>query len=86
VQRTGTASGKPFTTAKVRVATGDGESLFVNVICFDSTTCHALLALAEGDSVAMSGQLTPKVWIDKAGAPVTRKRKAVAANPDDGHE
>jgi len=100
VQRTGTASGKPFTTAKVRTATGDGESLFVNVICFDSTTCHALLALADGDSVAMAGTLTPKVWQDKTGIAkpsldlvcqhlltpyhVQRKRKAVAASPDDG--
>ena len=67
VQRTGNASGKPFTTAKLRVATGDGEGVFVNVIAFDGDTCNALLALADGDSVAMAGQLTPKVWTDKAG-------------------
>ncbi len=66
-QRTGSASGKPFATAKMRIATGDGESIFVNVICFDTGTCTALLALADGDSVAMAGQLTPKAWTDKAG-------------------
>lgn len=93
-QRTG-ASGKPFVTAKVRVATGgEGESIFVSVICFDAGTCAALLALADGDSVALAGQLTPKVWTDKQGVAkpaldlvaqqvltayhVTRKRKAVA--------
>jgi len=96
VQRNGSTSGKPFTTAKVRTATGDGESLFVNVICFDSTTCHALLALADGDSVAMAGTLTPKVWTDKSGTAkpaldlvaqhlltpyhVNRKRRAVAGS------
>jgi len=67
MQRTGSASGNPFVVAKVRTAAGDGESIFVNVICFDTDTGHALLALADGDSVAMAGQLTPKVWTDKAG-------------------
>jgi len=97
-QRTG-KSGKPFAVAKVRCAAGDGESLFVNVIAFDSDTCTALLALGDGDSVALAGALTPKVWTDKQGNPrptldivaaqvltpyhVTRKRKAVA---NDGHQ
>jgi len=67
MQRTGTASGNPFVVAKVRTAAGDGESIFVNVICFDTDTGHALLALADGDSVAMAGTLTPKVWTDKTG-------------------
>ena len=65
-QRTG-KSGKPFVVAKVRAAGGDGESLFVNVIAFDTAPCTALLALGDGDSVAISGSLTPKVWTDKEG-------------------
>ncbi len=97
-QRTG-KSGKPFAVAKVRCAAGDGESLFVNVIAFDGDTCTALLALGDGDSVAMAGTLTPKVWTDKQGIArpaldivaaqvltpyhVTRKRKAVA---NEGHQ
>jgi single-stranded DNA-binding protein len=97
-QRTG-KSGKPFAVAKVRCAAGDGESLFVNVIAFDDDTCTALLALGDGDSVALAGALTPKVWTDKQGNTrptldivaaqvltpyhVTRKRKAVA---NEGHE
>ena len=60
-------TGKPFALAKVRAAGGDGESLFVNVIAFDTAPCTALLALGDGDSVAMSGSLTPKVWTDKEG-------------------
>ena len=65
-QRTG-KSGKPFAVAKLRCAAGDGESLFVNVIAFDCDTCTALLALGDGDSVALAGTLTPKVWTDKQG-------------------
>lgn len=60
-QRVG-QSGKPFVTAKVRTPTADGDALFVNVIAFDKGVCAALLALQEGDSVSLSGVLTPKVW------------------------
>ena len=90
-------TGKPFALAKVRAAGGDGESLFVNVIAFDTAPCTALLALGDGDSVAISGSLTPKVWTDKEGNArpgldlvahqvltayhVTRKRAAVRPPP-----
>lgn len=87
-------SGKPFVTCKVRVATGgEGESLFASVIAFDAQPCRALLELGDGDSVALSGTLTPKVWTDKQGQArpaidvvahqvltayhVTKKRKAM---------
>lgn len=60
-QRVG-QSGKPFVTAKVRTPTAEGDALFVNVIAFDKGVCDALLALQEGDSVSLSGVLTPKVW------------------------
>jgi len=92
-QRTGKA-GKPFAIAKVRAAAGDGESLFVNVIAFDQAACRALLALGDGDSVALAGALTPKAWVDREGQPrpsldmvaaqvltpyhVTRKRAAMS--------
>ncbi len=65
-ERTGKA-GKPFAVAKVRATAGDGESLFVNVIAFDAAPCAALLALADGDSVALAGSITPRVWTDKEG-------------------
>ena len=65
-QRVGKA-GKPFAVAKVRASAGDGESLFVNVIAFEAAACAALLALADGDSLALSGSITPRVWTDKQG-------------------
>ncbi len=67
----------------------------MNVITFSRTVGDALLALEDGDSVALSGSLTPKVWTDKNGETrpaldmvahvvltayhVKRKREAVAA-------
>lgn len=91
------ANGNPFVTAKVTATAGSGESLFVNVIAFSQTARTALLALDAGDSVALSGTLTPKVWTDRHGDAkpaldmtahavltpyhVTRKRKAAQ---DDG--
>lgn len=62
-------NGKPYALAKVRAAGGDGEALFVNVIAFDTGPCTALLALGDGDSVALVGTLTPKAWLDREGQP-----------------
>ena len=86
-------TGKPFATAKLRVPAGD-EALFCNVIAFDPKVCAGLLALEDGDAVALAGALTPKAWLAKDGTPkpsidmvahalltayhVTRKRKAQA--------
>lgn len=61
-------AGKPFVVAKLRVAVGNGESLFVSVIAFEPGACAALLALEDGDAVALAGALTPGVWTDSAGA------------------
>ena len=95
-QRTG-ASGKPFVTCKVRTPLADGESLFINAIAFDKAVGAALMALDEGDSVSLSGALTPKVWTDRNGEArpsldlvahacltpyhVTRKRAAMKPAP-----
>lgn len=92
VQRTG-QSGKTFATAKLRAAMGEGETAFCNVIAFDAGVQAALLALDDGDSLAISGPLTVKVWTPPNGEPrpaldivahavttayhVTRKRQAV---------
>ncbi|MBB1073464.1 single-stranded DNA-binding protein [Rhodoferax sp. 4810] len=65
-QRTGKA-GSQFVVAKLRAPTGDGENLIVNVIAFDEAPSQALLALRDGDSVALAGSLTPKAWTDKQG-------------------
>jgi single-stranded DNA-binding protein len=87
-------TGSTFATAKVRAATASGDSIFVNVIAFTDSAVVALLGLKDGDSVALSGELTPKVWTNKEGEAkptldlvahkvltpydVTRKRRAVA--------
>jgi single-stranded DNA-binding protein len=65
-QRTDKA-GKPFTVAKVRANTADGELLFVNVIAFEAGVCAAIHRLRDGDSLALSGSITPRVWTDKQG-------------------
>ena len=91
-QRAG-SSGKPYTLAKVRAAGSDGESIFVNVIAFSFTAGAALMALRDGDSLALCGSLKVKVWTDRQGVAkpsldmvaaqvltayhVGRKRKAV---------
>jgi single-stranded DNA-binding protein len=87
-------AGKVFVTAKVRAAMGDGESIFVNVIAFSDSAKAALLALDDGEAVALAGSLTPKIWTDRDGNAkpaldmvaanvltayhVARKRKAVS--------
>ena len=66
-ERTG-KNGAPFVVAKVLAASCDGENIIVNVISFESATCKALRHLADGDSLALAGSLTPRVWTDKQGA------------------
>ncbi|TXH90241.1 MAG: single-stranded DNA-binding protein [Rhodoferax sp.] len=56
-----------FAVAKVRATAGDGDTVVVNVIAFSADACAALLALDDGDAVALAGGLTPKVWSDKQG-------------------
>ncbi|MBC7917589.1 MAG: single-stranded DNA-binding protein [Rhodoferax sp.] len=56
-----------FALAKVKAVAGDGESLMVNVIAFAAEASAALMALDDGDAVALAGSLTPKVWTDKLG-------------------
>jgi hypothetical protein len=65
-QRT-TKAGKPFATAKLRVTGAEGTTQFVNAIAFTPLAVAGLLALQDGDSAALSGELTIKTWIDKEG-------------------
>jgi len=60
-------NGSSFALAKVKASAGDGESLIVNVIAFAAEASAALMALDDGDALALSGALTPKVWTDKQG-------------------
>lgn len=60
-------TGRPFSVAKVRASTAEAEMLFVNVIAFEASVCSGLHQLRDGDSVALAGSLTPRVWTDKQG-------------------
>jgi hypothetical protein len=71
----------------------EGDVLFVNVIAFAPAAVAALLALKDGDAIAIAGELTIKVYTPASGEPrpsldllahaviteyhVNRKRKAV---------
>ena len=60
-------AGKAYSLVKVRAGNAEGEVLFVNVIAFDDDLCASLHRLRDGDSVALSGSLNPRVWTDKQG-------------------
>jgi single-stranded DNA-binding protein len=78
------------------------SDVFVNVIAFSPAACEALLALGEGDAVALAGSLTPKAWTDREGTArpaldlvasqvlsayhVTRRRKALERKLHDPSE
>lgn len=59
-------TGKPFVFEKVRVHVSDAD-VFVIVIAFSQAACEALLALGDGDAVALAGSLTPKASTDREG-------------------
>jgi single-stranded DNA-binding protein len=99
-QRT-SKNGKPFTTCKARIPTGD-DSLFCNVICFDQATQAALLALDGGEAVSLAGELKVGIWQANDGTTrpsldmtahalltthhVRRKRQAMQPEQDGRHE
>ena len=60
-------AGREFIVARVLARNRADEEFIVNVIAFDEAPCAALLALADGDALSLSGALTPKVWTDKQG-------------------
>ena len=60
-------NGSSFTLAKVKASTSETDHIIVNVITFSTEASSALLALDDGDALAVSGSLTPKVWTDKQG-------------------
>ena len=59
-------TGRTFTTAKLRVPTGE-DSTFCNVIAFNDEAQAALLALGAGEAVALAGELKVSTWTDKNG-------------------
>lgn len=67
-QRT-TKTGKPYATARMRIAVNEAESIFASIAAFDEQPCKALLALGAGDSVAVAGAMKLGIWNDKDGNP-----------------
>ena len=60
-------AGRTYLVARVLARNKADEEFIVNVIAFDGAPCAALLALRDGQSLALSGSLTPRVWTDKQG-------------------
>ena len=60
-------AGRDYIVARVLARNKTDEEFIVNVIAFDDAPCAALLALRDGESLTLSGALTPKVWTDKQG-------------------
>ena len=60
-------AGRGFVVARVLARNRADEEFIVNVIAFEDAPCAALLALADGDALSLTGALTPKVWTDKQG-------------------
>jgi single-stranded DNA-binding protein len=96
--RTSKSGTTRFVTANVRVPMADGESVFANVIAFAAPVGNGLLALEDGASVSISGELKVSVYAAKDGTTkpnlnvtdhelltpyhVQRRRKAVTAAND----
>jgi single-stranded DNA-binding protein len=62
-------NGNTYVTAKVRAPTRDGEAQFVNIVAFSGPAVAALLALEDGDAVALTGEMTAKGYTSKDGEP-----------------
>ena len=60
-------TGSEYLSAKVRVAVANSDAIFINCVVFDADAAHSLAALSAGDSVALSGEITPSVWVDREG-------------------
>lgn len=65
-QRT-SKGGKPYVTAKLRCSAGPEEVLFIRLTSFSESCCATLMALGDGDGVAVAGSLKPTAWVDREG-------------------
>ncbi len=62
-------NGNPFTVARLRVPMANGEAMFAGLVAFRDSARAALLALQDGDSAAVAGELKVGSYLDKAGLP-----------------
>lgn len=68
VERRESKTGKPFWTAKVRTPMQDGESVLAGLIAFKEDAGRALMALSDGDSIAVAGELSIATYTAKDGS------------------
>jgi single-stranded DNA-binding protein len=68
-QRTSPSTGRSYVQARLRVAVGADETHFVRVTAFSETAGAALMALGDGDAVAVAGTLRLGAWTDRDGRP-----------------
>ena len=66
VARTG-AKGNAFTTAQMRTAGEDGETVWCSVIAFSASAAESLANLASGDTVAIAGAAALLHWQKQDG-------------------
>ncbi len=66
VARTG-AKGHAFTTAQMRIAGEDGETVWCSVIAFSASAAESLATLASGDTVAIAGSAALHHWQKQGG-------------------
>ncbi|ATQ67352.1 MULTISPECIES: single-stranded DNA-binding protein [Methylosinus] len=59
-------TGKPFVTASLR-AVGGGSVMWWSVVAFDDGAAAELLALVEGDAVAIGGPMKAEIWAPADG-------------------
>lgn len=96
--RTG-SNGAPFALFRVSAADKTGESVLCSCIAFSGTVIEAVQRLADGDSIAVTGEAAISAWSASDGTPrhgldvtahgvltayhVGRKRKAADTDPSD---
>ena len=68
-QRTSANTGRSYVQARLRVAAGADETHFVRVTAFSESAGAALMALGDGDAVAVAGTLRLGAWTDRDGQP-----------------
>lgn len=59
-------TGSIYATASIRVATGEGESLFIDIIAFNDQAPE-LLSHRQGSAVAVAGSATMRSWVGRDG-------------------
>lgn len=99
-ERRTSKGGRAYVQARMRVPAGADDTHFVRITAFSDSTCAALLALGDGDALAVAGTLKVSVWTPQGGEArpnldvvagqvltaysVKRRRDAMQSAGDDG--